>query len=299
MTQARNQRQSAATSLRRSRDQEARELFQAYLRTRDIEVRNRIVLLHRRLAGYFAQRFSALSGYTHDDLEQVALIGLISAVERYDPQIGGNFATFAGPTIVGVIKRYLRDHTWALKVPRRLREFGVSLRRVRERLEARLGRAPTVLELAAEVGCSEERILEAMELEFVYQPVSLDSTAPGDESGTFASSWYSLGALDPGIEAVDRRESVREAIAQLEEREQHIIYQRFFREASQTAVGASLQISQMHVSRLERRALARLREALETGWPVDAEAVAAAETASTDRGGPASKHQCGGAAKRS
>jgi RNA polymerase sigma-B factor len=241
---------------------ELEALFREYGRTKDVRLRNRLALAHERLVHYFAQRFAAGAGCTHEDLVQVGFMGLLNAVERFDPELGVNFVTFASPTIMGVIKRYLRDHTWALKVPRRMRELGISLRRIRERLESRLGRSPTLGEIAAEAGCSEEKVVEAIELERVYQPASLDSPSSDDGSNEGASAWEAIGGTDPRLEAIDEREMLRGAIGELDEREQRIIYGRFFGQASQSQVADQLGISQMHVSRLERQALKRLKDML-------------------------------------
>jgi RNA polymerase sigma-B factor len=227
-----------------------------------MELRNELALAHQPLVHYFAQRFSSCAACTHEDLAQVGFMGLLSAVERFDPEMGINFVTYASPTIIGTIKRYLRDHTWALKVPRRMRELGVGLRRTRERLEARLGRSRSLAELAAEAGIPEEKVLEAMELERVYVPASLDAPRQDERFEEGALSWDAIGDVDPHLEAIDEREMLRGAIGRLEEREQRIIQGRFFQNASQSQVAEDLGISQMHVSRLERQALKRLRDML-------------------------------------
>lgn len=245
-----------------SRSETAEELFRKYSVTRSEAVRDQLVFLHERLVHYFALRLSTGSGATYEDLVQVGYIGLITAIERFDPDHGNSFVTYAAPTIVGVIKRYLRDHTWALKVPRRLRELGITLRKVKEDLEARQGRPPTVIELAAETGVSEEKIVEALELERAYQPMSLDIPRTEDSSGEGICTWEAIGELDPHLSAVEQKETLRRAIAELEERQQHIIYGRFFGEASQSQIAEQLGMSQMHVSRLERQALKKLRELL-------------------------------------
>jgi RNA polymerase sigma-B factor len=197
-----------------------------------------------------------------EDLVQVGYLGLIAAIERFDPQQRVSFLTFAVPTILGVIKHYLRDHTWAVKAPRRLRDLGMSLRRISERLEQRLGRPPTVAEMAAEAGVSEEMLLEAMELGRLYQSTSLDS-GPTDESGEERSPFSeALGAADPQLAAVEEREALRRALEHLEPRQRTVIRQRFFLGRSQAEVGHQLGLSQMQISRLERQALQRLRSLL-------------------------------------
>lgn len=240
-------------------DPDARRLFEEYARTRDIELRNRLVLMHDRLARSIAARFGKSGGNSEEDLRQVAYLGVIAAVERYDPNAGVSFLTFAAATIVGVIKHYLRDHGWLVKAPRRLREFGMTLRKVRARLELELGRTPTIPELAAAAGVDEERVLLAMDIERNYQPTSLDVHLRDDMGEDTGSHFDALGGLDSRYVAIEERETVMGMLAHLDSREREIIYQRFYGEASQAEVAAQLEISQMHVSRLERRALQRLK----------------------------------------
>jgi RNA polymerase sigma-B factor len=237
-------------------------LLEEYARTRDLALRNRLVLMHERLARSIAARFGSTGGSSQEDLRQVAYLGIIAAIERYNPDTGVSFLSFAAVTVVGVIKHYLRDHGWLVKAPRRLRELGMSLRKTSARLEYELGRAPTIAELAEATGIDTERILEAMEIERSYQPISLD-THLRDESGEQTPSHFdALGGTDPGYHDVDERETVRWLLGHLDPREREIILQRFYGEASQAEVAARLDISQMHVSRLERRALKRLRALL-------------------------------------
>ena len=237
-------------------------LLREYARTRDIRLRNHLVKVHERMVRYLASRFGTNSGASSEDLVQVAYLGLIAAIDRFDPDKGVPFVTFAIPTILGEIKRYFRDQTWGLKAPRRLRELGLSLRKLREQLEQRLGRPPTIQEMATAAGVTEERLLQAMDLDRIYQPASLDAhlqDESGDEKSTF---WEAIGRPDPALIAVDERESVRTALGRLEQRQRTIIYYRFFEGNSQADVAGRLGISQMHVSRLERQALRRLKALL-------------------------------------
>lgn len=256
-------RGAGPASARLNAQRSVEELFRQYTSTRDPELRDALVLRHERLVHYFALRLSTGGGATYEDLVQVGYIGLITAIDRFDPEHGNSFVTYAAPTIVGVIKRYLRDHTWGLKVPRRLRELGITLRKVAEEEEARLGRPATFAELAERTGFSEERIAEAMELERAYQPMSLDTPRLDPGSSDSSCSWEAIGADDPGLQAVDARETIRRAIDALDERQQRIIHGRFFGEASQSQIAEQMGISQMHVSRLERQALKRLKDLLE------------------------------------
>lgn len=237
-------------------------LLREYTRTRDVEIRNQIVLRYSRLVHYLASRFSANGVTGRDDLIQVGYMGLISAIERYDPQAGGGFTTFAMVTIRGVIQHYLRDHTWGLKAPRRLRELATRLRRLRDELEQNFGRPPLVDEMAEAAGVTRERLLEAMEVDQLYQPTSLDAYRNEESGDGKVTLRDSVGNDDPGYDGIEEKELVRWALGTLDERERSILYQRFFHEASQAEVAGRLGISQMHVSRLERKALSRLRALL-------------------------------------
>jgi RNA polymerase sigma-B factor len=234
-------------------------LFRAYRVSRDLEIRNRLVLHHQRLVYYVARQFRAGGGNSLDDLIQVGFLGLIEAIERYDPDAGATFVTYAMPTIVGVLKHYLRDQSWVVKAPRRLRELGMRLRKVRARLEYELGRSPTMAELAEATGFSEERLIEAMDVEQSYQPASLDAPVACDPGEARHSFWETMGRLDDRLTEIELREAVASAISRLDRRQQTIIRERFFSDATQSEVAAQLGVSQMHVSRLERQAIRRLR----------------------------------------
>jgi RNA polymerase sigma-B factor len=242
-------------------DPETERLLCEFLSTRDPTLRERLVLMHERMVRYLASRFDSRI-VPQEDLVQVGYIGLIAALDRFDPKRGGNFITYAIPTIVGEIKRYFRDQTWVLKVPRRLRELGLSLRKLRLDLEQQLGRTPTVQEMAQMADVSEERLLQAMEADRAYSPYSLDaqwSVGEGEERGAVSDT---LGAEDPEFRRLEDHDAVRHALSCLESRQRQIIRYRFFDELSQAEVARRLGISQMHVSRLERQALGHLRQLL-------------------------------------
>ena len=234
-------------------------LFREYRRTRDVTLRNDLVLQHEKLVRHIASRFAPAGGVAVEDLVQVGYVGLIGAIERYDPEAGRSFVAFAVPTVVGVIKHYLRDQTWFLRAPRRLRELSTCIRRLKGPLEQRLGRPPTIAELAQATGVTEERVAEAMEVDLIYRPASLDAYSHDDEGEPWGTFHEALGRTDPEYVAIEERETLKNALGELDEREQAIIWSRFFADASQTQVASQLGISQMHVSRLERRALERLR----------------------------------------
>lgn len=241
---------------------EVQDLLQQYARTRDLAIRDRLIALHERLVHYLALRLSPGRGTAFEDLVQAGYIGLIKAIDRFDPNYGCQFITFAAPTVAGSMKRYLRDHSWTLKVPRRLCALGISLRRMRQELESELGRTPTVTELAARAEVTEEKVAQALDLEWAYQPLSLDAPLNEHSGGDLGCSWEGIGASDPDLKAVEEKEMLRQALSSLGERHRFIIYRRFFGEASQAEVAAQLGVSQMQVSRLERQALSRLREML-------------------------------------
>jgi len=244
----------------RRRDEDAESLFAELRRTGDPRARERLVQLHENLARFLAGKF-ANRGEPLDDLIQVAMIGPIHAIDRYDPARGTRFSTYAAPTIVGEIKRYFRDRAWNLKVPRWLQELNLHVMRANDLLAQRLGRAPSVAEIAAYVGCTEENALNAMELGNAYETVSLDTstTLEGDVAVSLNDS---IGVLDADLDLVDAYDDLKLALTQLDNRERTVIYLRYFHELSQTEVARRLNISQMHVSRLQHRALERLKQIL-------------------------------------
>jgi len=255
-------RQSIPRRRRLALDDDPNTLLREYARTRDLHVRDRLVAQHERMVKYLASRFGAGASTSLDDLVQVGFVGLIAAIDRFDPEKGVSFVTFAVPTILGEIKRYFRDQTWGLKAPRRLRELGLSLRKLREQLEQNLGRPPSIEEMARAAGVSEERLLQAMDLDRIYQPASLDAHLQDENGDDKSSFWDAVGRFDPELTAIEERETLRRALTHLDQRQRQIIYFRFFEEASQADVARRLGISQMHVSRLERAALKRLRAML-------------------------------------
>jgi RNA polymerase sigma-B factor len=243
---------------------QARELFErlATLPASDPErarIRATLVELHLPLVEYLARRFRN-RGEWLDDLTQVATIGLIKSIDRFDLERGVEFSTYATPTIVGEIKRHFRDKGWAVRVPRRLQELKLSLTKAIGDLAQREGRAPTVSELAAHLQMSEEEVLEGLESANAYSTVSLDAPDSGDEDAPAVAD--SLGMIDDALEGVEYRESLKPLLERLPPREKRILLLRFFGNMTQSQIAAELGISQMHVSRLLARTLAQLREGL-------------------------------------
>ncbi|GAA4893560.1 RNA polymerase sigma factor SigF [Streptomyces coeruleoprunus] len=207
-----------------------------------------------RLAGRFRNRGEAL-----EDLKQVAALGLVKAVDRYDPERGAAFESFAVPTITGEIKRHFRDHMWTLHVPRRVQDLRGRVRTAYQELSHSVGgRTPTVSEIAKKAGMTEEEAIAGLEALDSFTALSLDAELPGTEDGyTLVDA---LGGPDPALDVVVDREAVKPRLRKLPEREQRILYMRFFRDMTQSRIAEDLGISQMHVSRLISRCCTRLRE---------------------------------------
>lgn len=222
------------------------------------ELRNRLVRMHLPLVEHLARRFRN-RGEPLDDLTQVATIGLIKSVDRFDPDRGVEFSTYATPTVVGEIKRHFRDKGWAVRVPRRLQELRLSLTTATAELSQRHGRSPTVHELAEKLGISEEEVLEGLESANAYSTLSLDVPDTDDESPAVADT---LGSYDEALEGVEYRESLKPLLEDLPPREKRILLLRFFGNMTQSQIAQEVGISQMHVSRLLARTLAQLREKL-------------------------------------
>ena len=244
---------------------EVRTLFRAYraARTEDEQVkfRTKLVDQHIGLVEFLARRFRN-RGEPLEDLVQVGTIGLLKAIERFDLDREVEFSTYATPTIVGELKRHFRDKGWAVRVPRRLQELHLELSKTVSHLGHDLGRSPTVHEIAEHAGITEEEVLEGLEIAQAYNFTSLDAPIDAGDGGS-TSFADQLGAEDEHLENLEYRASLAPEMAKLPEREQQIVYLRFFKGLTQSEIADRLGISQMHVSRLLNRTLAQLREALE------------------------------------
>ncbi|WP_432753202.1 RNA polymerase sigma factor SigF [Streptomyces sp. JL2001] len=222
-------------------------------------VRNTLVELNLALVKFAASRYRTRSE-PMEDIIQVGTIGLIKAIDRFELTRGVEFPTFAMPTIVGEIKRFFRDTSWSVRVPRRLQELRLDLAKAGDELAQKLDRAPTVGELAEELGRSREEIVEGMTAGNAYTASSLDAQAEDDDGeGSLADR---IGYEDHGIEGIEYVESLKPLIAALPARERRILSLRFVAGRTQSEIGEELGISQMHVSRLLNRTLARLRKGL-------------------------------------
>jgi len=236
-----------------------RELFRILRETGDPKVREHLIERHEGLVRHVANAYRD-SGVPYGDLIGVGHIGLVNAVDRFDPERGTKFATFAVPTIRGELRRYFRDSTWGVRVPRRVQELSLQVRDAREDLTRKLGRSPTYSELASSLSVSEEAIIEAVEVANQYELSSIDETTGSDEDSPSVAD--RTGEEDPALDLFEERSELSWALEQITPRQRVIIILRYFHELSQQQVADRLGISQMHVSRLQRRAIDQLREIL-------------------------------------
>jgi RNA polymerase sigma-B factor len=248
-------------SLQDDEREQLRRKFDEFHRTGDAGLRDELVTAHLGLAEYLARRFSN-RGEPLDDLIQVASVGLLKAVDRFDPERGLEFSTYATPTIVGELKRHFRDKGWAVRVPRRVQELHLRLGKVVSGASQDLGRSPTIAEIAERAQASEEEVLEAMEAGRAYRFASLDAPGGGVDDDAQSLS-EQLGDDDPRLTDIEHRVSLSPLISELPRREQVILHLRFFEGLTQSEIAGRLGISQMHVSRLLARSLAKLRGSAE------------------------------------
>jgi RNA polymerase sigma-B factor len=234
-------------------DVEDRDLF---ARLPDPVVREELTRRFLPLAEYLARRFSG-RGESQEDLFQVASLGLLNAIDRFDLDRDVQFSTYAAVTMVGELKRHFRDKGWAVRVPRRLQEIGLRMNTVLPELSQELGRSPTVEELAARCEANAEEILEAMEASHAYAASSLD--APATEEG--AAPIEVLGIEDPSLALLEEWASIAPAVRDLPQRDRTVLYLRFFRGLTQSEIAREVGVSQMHVSRILSQTLRTLREA--------------------------------------
>jgi RNA polymerase sigma-B factor len=226
----------------------------------DDDHKRELVLRHLSLARRLARRYAG-SGHASDDVTQVAYLGLVKAVDRFDPERGVSFASFAIPTILGELKRHFRDTRWVLHVPRHLKERSLRVEREQDELTRELGRMPKPRELARRTGLSVEEVLVARDASRGLDARSLD--APADVAdGADSCLLELLGSCDPGYELVDEVASVAPAFAELDERARLVLSLRFHEELSQKEIGHRIGVSQMQVSRIISRSLDKVRDAL-------------------------------------
>ncbi|MGH2922221.1 MAG: SigB/SigF/SigG family RNA polymerase sigma factor [Gaiellaceae bacterium] len=239
-----------------------RTLLRRYHEEGDLSAREQLIEQYMSLVRSLARRYS-YRGEQLDDLVQIGAIGLIKAIDRFDVSRGVELTTYATPNIIGEIKRHFRDKGWSVRVPRGLQELNVQLSRLIEEQTVELGRSPTIPELAKAAGAEEEEVLEALESGRAYSSVSLSAGSGQDDDGEL-DPLESLGAEEPQYEVSEDRAVLAPGFRVLDERERKILHLRFFKGLTQSQIAQQVGISQMHVSRLIRRALEKIREEIAT-----------------------------------
>ncbi len=238
------------------------EWIKAYQLHEDEEAQDQLVLHYKNLVETIARKYSRGRSF-QEDIAQVGMIGLLGAIRRYDESFGKSFEAFAVPTIIGEIKRFLRDKTWSVHVPRRIKELGPKIKTTVEDLTTELQRSPRIDEIADFLQVSEEEVLEAMEMGKSYQALSMDHSIEADSDGGTVTLLDIFGNIDQGFEKVNQRLVLEKVLHVLSDRERSIIHYTYLENLSQKEAGEKLGISQMHVSRLQRRAIKKLQEAIQ------------------------------------
>ena len=237
-----------------------KELFKEYYSTRDRELRNKLVEDHLYMVDILIKKYLG-KGVDYDDLYQVGAMALISAVERFNPEKGFEFSSFATPTILGEIKKYFRDKGWSVKVPRHMKELSSSMPRVKEALTIELGRTPTVAEIAEKMGEKEETIVRAIESSAAYGTLSLNQTFDdnGDEGSTAMFEKYTAQE-EKGFEDIENFEIISKVLKNLNGTYKYIFKKRFVEEKSQSEIAKDLGVSQMTISRAEKKILKQFNQ---------------------------------------
>jgi RNA polymerase sigma-B factor len=237
-------------------DDDELELFRTYAATQRRSLRNELVERYMGLAVHIAKRY--WRNGNEDDIRQAAMVGLIKAVDRFDPNLGVSFVTFGGATIEGELKRYLRDRTWVLRVPRSAKELHLQVRRASDELHQRNGRSPSVAEVAAHLGVNAEDVLRGLTASAAYEVGTLDG--PTEAGGIGMDHNPALAPRDDSVDNVIDTHVVGRLLSRLPDRERTIVRLHFFEDKSQAQIGEIIGISQMHVSRLLRRSFESMRE---------------------------------------
>ncbi len=234
------------------------DLFLLYHETKDIEIRNQIFEKYKYMAEIISRKYSN-RGIEHDDIYQIACMGLIFAIERFDISKGFEFTSFATPTILGEIKKYFRDKGWAVKVPRKIQEISRKVNEYNNILTARLHRAPTIKEIAEYISSTEEEVLEAFEAGRMFNSQSLDEKFDLSRDDNDISLMDVVGAEDKHYNLIENLDFLNKSMSKLNELEKNIIIKRFYENKTQNDIAKELKISQMTVSRIEKKSLEKLR----------------------------------------
>lgn len=241
---------------------EIKELFKSYSKNKDKATRDKLIEKHIYIAEILSKKY-ANRGIEYDDIYQVACIGLIYAIDRYDMDKGYEFSSFATPTIIGEIKKYFRDKGWTIRVPRRIQELSKKVNNAKVFLSQQLQRSPTVEDIANYLKCSEEEILEAMEASKVYAPQSLDVTYDSNNDDKDVNLADLIGEEDHYFSKIENNDFLVRTMEKLNDVEKQILIERYFNKKTQVSIAKMLDISQMTVSRIEKRVLEKLRKEIE------------------------------------
>jgi RNA polymerase sigma-B factor len=244
-------------------------LLRRYHEQGDVGAREQLIERYMSLVRSLARRYS-YRGEQLDDLVQIGAIGLIKAIDRFDVNRGVELTTYATPNIIGEIKRHFRDRGWAVRVPRGLQELNIQLSKLLEQMTVQLGRSPTISELAKAAGVTDEEVLEALESGRAYSSLSLSAGSGFDEDGEL-DPLESLGTEEHQYEVSEDRAVLQPGFRVLDERERTILHLRFFEGLTQSQIAQQVGISQMHVSRLIRRSLEKIREEIASDAAIEAE----------------------------
>ncbi|WP_373600178.1 SigB/SigF/SigG family RNA polymerase sigma factor [Paraclostridium bifermentans] len=243
-------------------DMETKELFNIYSKEKNVEIRNILIERHMYLANILAKKYIN-KGVEYDDIYQVASLALIYAIDRYDIEKGYEFSSFATPTIIGEIKKYFRDKVWTVKVPRRIQELSKKISEAKLFLEQKYKRSPKAIDIANHLGCTEEEVLEAIEASYGYQPMSLDTSSNDDSDDKEITLKDKVGQEETSFGNIENKDFINKFIETLNELEVKIFKDRFFQDKTQSVIAKELEISQMTVSRLERKIIEKLKKEYE------------------------------------
>lgn len=240
---------------------ETKRLFREYADTRSEDVREELINRHLYIAEILSKKY-ANKGIEYDDIYQVACLGLIYAIDRYDIEKGYEFSSFATPTIIGEIKKYFRDKGWSIRVPRRIQELSKKINTAKVYLSQELQRSPSVKDIGKYLNCSEEDILEAMEASKVYTPHSLDSSFDSESDDKDINLAALIGKDDEYFSRIENRDFLMKTIDKLDDIEKKILKDRYFKRKTQIAIAKDVGMSQMTVSRLEKKIIMKFRKEL-------------------------------------
>ncbi|QUH25130.1 SigB/SigF/SigG family RNA polymerase sigma factor [Serpentinicella alkaliphila] len=245
-----------------------KELFVEYSKTKETHLRNELVGRYIYIAEILSKKYIN-KGIEFDDIFQVASLGLIYAIERFDTSKGFEFSSFATPTIIGEIKKYFRDKGWAIRVPRRIQELSKRVNVAKNELNQKLQKNPTISDLAEYLKCSEEEIIEAMEASHVYTPKSLDVTYDNDGEDKDVQLLDLVGEEDKQFDLIEHKDFIKKSMEKLNEAEKKVLIDRFYNNKTQIQVAKELNVSQMTVSRMEKKIIEKFKKELEKSIDIE------------------------------